>query len=83
MVADKSRLTLSQAVLAPISSILQAQVHASRSFLKLVFQMGFKHKPVDDKGNTVEPGADQTFDLYTSILFKRNTMNTVIRKNSK
>ncbi|WP_428239557.1 DUF2589 domain-containing protein [Gynuella sp.] len=54
MANDKSRLTLSQAVLAPINSILQAQVHASRSFLNLIFQMGFGHKAIDDKGNMAD-----------------------------
>lgn len=42
---DKNTLTLSQAILAPINSVLQAQVHSARSFVNLVLQMGFKHKP--------------------------------------
>ncbi|AJQ95538.1 hypothetical Protein YC6258_03502 [Gynuella sunshinyii YC6258] len=63
MANDKSRLTLSQAVLAPINSILQAQVHASRSFLNLIFQMGFGHKAIDDSGNVTDQ-SENTDTMY-------------------
>lgn len=47
---DRSALTLNQAILAPIEAVLQAQVHSARSFLNLILQMGFDHKPLDEKG---------------------------------
>jgi hypothetical protein len=37
-------LSLSEALLAPLSSIFEAQIHASRGFLNFLLQMGFRHK---------------------------------------
>lgn len=54
MAENKKTITLSQAVLAPVNSILQAQVHAARSFLSMILQMGFPHKAVNDAGLSAE-----------------------------
>lgn len=37
-------ISLSAALLAPINSIFEAQVHAARAFLNFILQMGFRHK---------------------------------------
>lgn len=37
-------LSLSQVVLAPLDALFKAQVHAARSFLSLLLQVGFRHK---------------------------------------
>ncbi|MTI23163.1 DUF2589 domain-containing protein [Fulvivirga sp. RKSG066] len=44
--ADKSfePITLSSALLAPVNSIFEAQIHAARAFLNFILQMGFRHK---------------------------------------
>ena len=49
--ASFSQLNLSEALLAPLNAIFEAQVHAARSFLSFILQMGFRHKytPVDIK----------------------------------
>jgi hypothetical protein len=46
-----SKLNLSEALLAPLNAIFEAQVHAARSFLSFILQMGFRHKytPADIK----------------------------------
>lgn len=38
-------ISLSSALLAPINSIFEAQVHAARAFLNFILQMGFRHQP--------------------------------------
>lgn len=42
--ASFTNLNLSEALLAPLNAIFEAQVHASRSFLSFVLQMGFRQK---------------------------------------
>lgn len=37
-------MSLSSALLAPINSIFEAQIHAARAFLNFILQMGFRHK---------------------------------------
>ena len=41
-------LTLEQALLAPLDSILKAQLHSARSFLNMLLQLGYPHKEKDD-----------------------------------
>jgi hypothetical protein len=48
--ASKAIVSLSQVLLAPLDSIFKAQVHAARSFLNLVLQMGYPHLKVDENG---------------------------------
>ena len=36
-------ITLSAALLAPINSIFEAQIHSARAFLNFILQMGFRH----------------------------------------
>jgi hypothetical protein len=38
-------ISLSSALLAPINSIFEAQIHAARAFLNFIMQMGFRHQP--------------------------------------
>jgi hypothetical protein len=64
--AAESIISMSQALLAPLDSIVKAQVHAARSFLNFVLQMGYGHKPLDEngehKGETEQP--DQSDKIY-------------------
>jgi hypothetical protein len=45
---DGNTLSLAQALLAPLNSIFEAQVHASRAFLNFFLQMGFRHQYTPD-----------------------------------
>lgn len=40
-----SPISLSAALLAPINSIFEAQIHSARAFLNFILQMGFRHQP--------------------------------------
>ena len=53
MAKDKSSLDLAQAILAPVDAIMKAQVHAARSFLNLMLQIGFPHRSLDKDGKVV------------------------------
>lgn len=48
--SDKSndQISLSAALLAPINSIFEAQIHSARAFLNFILQMGFRHIPSKD-----------------------------------
>jgi hypothetical protein len=52
--ASTAQVSLSQAILGPLDAIFKAQVHAARSFLNLVQQLGYPHVEGDD-GNESTP----------------------------
>ncbi len=45
---DENQLSLEQALLAPLNSILKAQLHSARSFLNLLLQLGYPHSDGDE-----------------------------------
>lgn len=49
--SSQTRLTLEQALLAPLDSILKAQLHSARSFLNLLLQLGYPHQEADEDGH--------------------------------
>ncbi|MFT7151160.1 MAG: hypothetical protein ACI82Q_003037 [Nonlabens sp.] len=51
-------ITLSSALLAPLGSIFEAQVHAARSFLNFLLKMGFKHKYTAEDLNRIKKDAE-------------------------
>lgn len=51
-----STISLSQALLAPLDAIFQAQIHAARSFLNMLLQIGYPHEAVDEKGKVKAAG---------------------------
>lgn len=67
--AEVSPVSLSQALLAPLDAIFKAQIHAARSFLNLVLQIGYPHSPVvDSKGNrSPEGGSPYNQDFYYDV----------------
>lgn len=83
MASDQSQLTLNQAILSSVNAILQAQVHAARSFLNMVLQMGFPHQNIDDDGKNIEH-PDQRTDqdqLYRlEFIQEQQTENETIKK---
>lgn len=67
--AAVSPISLSQALLAPLDAIFKAQIHAARSFLNLILQIGYPHSPVvDSKGNrSPEGGSPYNQDFYYDV----------------
>lgn len=51
--ASGAIISLSQALLAPLDAIFKAQIHAARSFLNMLLQLGYPHKPIDEEGEHV------------------------------
>ncbi len=51
-------ISLSQALLAPLDAVFKAQIHAARSFLNLLLQMGYPHNPYGT--DEVRPETDGT-----------------------
>jgi hypothetical protein len=49
--ASSTAVSLGQALLAPLDAIFKSQIHAARSFLSLLLQMGTPHVPVNKEGN--------------------------------
>lgn len=47
----EAAVSLSQAILAPLDALFKAQVHAARSFINLLLQIGYPHRPVDGLNN--------------------------------
>lgn len=47
-------ITLSAALLAPLNSIFEAQIHAARAFLNFILQMGFRHQYSDKEIKALE-----------------------------
>lgn len=45
-----SEISLSQVLLAPLDAIFKAQIHAARSFLNMILQIGYPHQPVKNDG---------------------------------
>ena len=56
--ASQAMVSLSQALLAPLDAIFKAQVHAARSFLNLLLQLGYSHRPVNREGRAIPPRRD-------------------------
>ncbi|MFY9270953.1 MAG: DUF2589 domain-containing protein [Candidatus Manganitrophaceae bacterium] len=53
--AAETDVSLSQALLAPLDAIFKAQLHAARSFLNMLLQLGYPHRPVDEEGVAPPP----------------------------
>lgn len=65
--AEDRPLTLAQAILAPVDSLLKAQVHATRSFLNLLLQLGTRHQPVGEDGKPNEKTNDLPYEMKFEI----------------
>jgi len=51
-----SEFSLSQAILAPLDAVFKAQLHAARSFLNMLVQLGYPHWPVNTEGQPMTLG---------------------------
>lgn len=76
-----SSVSLSQVLLAPLDAIFKAQIHAARSFLNMLLQIGFPHKPVGEDGYPIEDDGqhyNQEFCYETEIDGQRKTCKVSI-----
>lgn len=60
MRAADANHSLSQWLLAPLDALFKAQVHAARSFLSLIGQLGYRHQPVDPSDRAAAEAIDKT-----------------------
>ena len=51
--ASIAEISLSQAILAPLDALFKAQVHAARSFLNLLLQIGYPNVECDKNGSPI------------------------------
>lgn len=52
--AEDTKLTLSAALLAPLNSLFEAQIHSARSFISFILQMGFPHRETREDLDALE-----------------------------
>ena len=72
-----SEISLSQALLAPLDAIFKAQIHAARSFLNMILQLGYRHQPVGKDGQPIRENGvpyNQEFFYDAEIDGKRQTL---------
>lgn len=50
----EEKISLSAALLAPINSIFEAQIHSARAFLNFILQMGFRHQKKENEFDSKE-----------------------------
>jgi hypothetical protein len=80
--SNRESYTLAEALLAPLDAIFKAQIHAARSFINLLLQLGFPHQPVDEEGNPQDRTAAtpeeqiQSKLPYTIDFYRRPTGGT-------
>ena len=60
-----SEMSLSQAILAPLNSLFKAQIHAGRSFLSYLLQIGYPHLEVGQDGFVTEEAKRDKQSVYT------------------
>jgi hypothetical protein len=80
--SSRENYTLAEALLAPLDAIFKAQIHAARSFINLLLQLGFPHQPVDEDGNPLDREAATPEEQiesklpYTIDFYRRPTGGT-------
>lgn len=63
--AAQSRISLAQAVLAPLDAIFRAQLHAGRSFLNMLLQLGYPHRPGGAPVDAATGAINEDYKPYT------------------
>lgn len=77
--APDTSLSLSEALLAPLNSIFEAQVHASRSFLNFFLQMGFRHKYTPEDKAELNKDRQANADILRTIDEEENAKTEMAR----
>ena len=62
--AAQSIISLSQLIAGPLEALLKAQLHAARSFLNMVLQLGYPHVEVDENGLAQKDASAGQQQLY-------------------
>jgi hypothetical protein len=63
-----SEISLSQVLLAPLDAIFKAQIHAARSFLNMILQIGYPHQPLKNNGQPIrEDGKPYNQEFYYDV----------------
>ncbi|MFZ5479062.1 MAG: DUF2589 domain-containing protein [Myxococcota bacterium] len=78
--AAATDISLSQAILAPLDAIAQAQVHAARSFLNFVSQIGFPHEHGKAVKEEVAPEDGQRSSRAYEMEFEVDGPGAEVRK---
>jgi hypothetical protein len=76
---DPDNITLSAALLAPINSIFEAQVHSARAFLNFILQMGFRHRDSRDDYDS----EDDYKSYLKSIQDQQKPIRDLLKKREK
>jgi len=76
--AEEVDLSLAQAILAPLDAIFKAQVHAARSFLNLVLQLGYPEQPANTAPGESRAPYDVPF-TYKTLGANNQTIEHTVR----
>jgi len=74
--AAEANVSLSQVVLAPVDALLKAQLHAGRSFLNMLLQLGYPHQP----SGPADPAPPADGKPYTLTFTQEHVVNGVPRQ---
>jgi len=90
--AATTDLTLSAALLAPLNSIFEAQIHSARAFLNFILQMGFKHRYTEEelekkkaelqKSGNWDTATEENFEKLRTVAQLRNQREKLNLKGS-
>jgi hypothetical protein len=89
--ASRRDVSLSQTILTLLDSVFRAQIHASRSFLSQLLQIGFPHdsRQSENNANTVDDGkfnpeTDKPYslDFYQEMEYQPMVDNNPLEDNN-
>lgn len=70
-------ISLSEALLAPLNAIFEAQIHASRAFLSFFLQMGFRHKYTPEDMARLEADKETNSDILREIADQKDRQKDI------
>ena len=76
-------ISLSSALLAPVNSIFEAQIHAARAFLNFIFQMGFRHQVSSKKRKLWESDKEKYKEELNELHEQENARVEINKLNQK
>ena len=80
---DSKLLSLSSALLAPVNSIFEAQIHAARAFLNFIFQMGFRHQAGEKEKEEWNANPEKYTDELEELKARENAKLKINALNEK
>ncbi len=73
-------ITLSSALLAPLGSIFEAQIHSARSFLNFLLQMGFRHQYTEEEKEDLEENNPEEYSTIIEGEEGRKEIQEILKK---